>query len=54
MGDFNFGPANPDMGTVALWEDNYLELLSDGYDSAILNDGPLAPFCTLCPSVNPL
>ena len=51
MGDFNFGPANPDIGTVALWEDNYSVVASDGYDSANLN---VAPFCTLCPTVNPL
>ena len=54
MGDFNAGPANPELGIVALWEDNFLEVLSEGFDTAILNDNPLAPFCTLCPSVNPL
>ena len=54
MGDFNAGPANPELGIVALWEDNFLEVLSEGFDTAILNDNPYAPFCTLCPSVNPL
>ena len=54
MGDFNAGPDNPDKNIEALWEDNYLEILFEGFDSAILEDDELAPFCTLCPSINPV
>ena len=53
MGDFNAGPANQDLDIVALWEDNYKSILNEGFDTA-LSDNDLAPFCTLCPSVNPL
>ena len=52
MGDFNFGPEVASENISAEFPDHYYSVVDDGWIGA--NTGSTTPFCTWCPSSNPL
>ena len=50
MGDINAGPAFPEFNIIADFEENYQEIVDDGFMNP--NADSATPFCTFCRSEN--